>query len=336
MPSESTANWRGRRVLVTGAGGFIGSHLTEALVRAGAKVRALHRYTSNGSWGLLEALPVEVRSEVEVVLGDIRDPLSVTSAVDGCGWVFHLAALIGIPYSYTAPDSYVQTNVVGTLNVLQACRAQGIERIVQTSTSEVYGTARYVPMDENHPLQAQSPYAATKIAADKLTESFHLSFGLPVTTVRPFNTFGPRQSTRAVIPTLAAQIVGGASKVFAGSLDTIRDFTFVTDTAAGFLAVAGCPNAIGQTLNLGTGTGVTIEHVGRLLLARAGSRASLYRDEQRVRPGASEVLRLVSDTRKVQGLTDWQPRVSLEEGLGRVLESLRQPSAVLRPEIYRV
>jgi NAD dependent epimerase/dehydratase len=329
-------HWRGRRVLVTGAGGFIGSHLTEALVRAGARVRALHRYNSAGSWGQLEILPSEIRQELEVVLGDVRDPASVASAVEGCGWVFHLAALIGIPYSYAAPESYAQTNVLGTLNVLQACRAQGVERLVHTSTSEVYGTARHVPMDEGHPLQAQSPYAATKIAADKLAESFHLSFGLPVATVRPFNTFGPRQSARAVIPTLASQIAAGAEKVLAGSLDTVRDFTFVTDTARGFLAVADCPAAVGQALNLGTGVGVSIEEVGRRLLALAGSGAELCRDERRVRPERSEVRQLVSDARKVQAMTGWRPLVSLEEGLRQVLEGFRQLPAVRRPEVYAV
>src|SRR6059058_1121530 len=251
---------RGKKVLVTGAGGFIGSHLVDALVRHGCRVRAMLHYDARAHRGNLEFLDPAILKEIETVSGDVVDPFFVAHAVHGCEAVFHLAALIAIPHSYIAPASYVQTNVVGTLNILEACRAHGVERLVHTSTSECYGTARYTPIDEEHPLQGQSPYSASKIGADKVVESYHLSFGLPVATLRPFNTFGPRQSARAVIPTIISQIAAGAAEVRLGALDPTRDFMFVTDTAAAFLAVGTAPpeRVVGQVLNAGTGREISI------------------------------------------------------------------------------
>src|SRR5262245_32651514 len=248
-----------KRVLVTGAGGFIGSHLTEALVRSGAAVRAMVHYNGRGDWGQIGLLPRDVQEKLEVVLGDVRDRTGVRKAVEGCEIVFHLAALIGIPYSYVAPQSYVETNIVGTLNVLEACRDCGVQRLLQTSTSEVYGTAQYTPIDERHPLHAQSPYAATKIGSDQLTYSYFAAFGMPIVVVRPFNTFGPRQSTRAVIPTIITQALA-SSEIQLGSTTPVRDFLFVRDTAHGFMAAADAriEKVAGEVINLGTGRGVTI------------------------------------------------------------------------------
>jgi NAD dependent epimerase/dehydratase len=312
-----------RKVLVTGAAGFIGSHLVELLVREGCTVRAFVHYNSSGRWSNLDQLPPEIRSSVEVVPGDIADAWSVTEAVAGCQWVFHLAALIGIPYSYVAPASYVQTNVTGTLNVLQACRLHGVERLLHTSTSETYGSAQYVPIDERHPLVGQSPYSASKIAADKLVESYWLSFRTPATTVRPFNTYGPRQSQRAIIPTIIGQALAGGALAL-GNLDPVRDLTFVTDTARGFLAAACSPQAVGETLNLGVGSGVSVrelvERIGRLV----GRPLAVQTDARRVRPEGSEVTRLISDNRKAQSLTGWKPEVDLDAGLAATLEHIRR------------
>jgi NAD dependent epimerase/dehydratase len=312
-----------QKVLVTGAAGFIGSHLVELLVREGCTVRAFVHYNSSGRWSNLEQLPPDVRASVEVVPGDIADAWSVTEAVAGCQWVFHLAALIGIPYSYVAPASYVQTNVTGTLNVLQACRLHGVERLLHTSTSETYGSAQYVPIDERHPLVGQSPYSASKIAADKLVESYWLSFRTPATTVRPFNTYGPRQSQRAIIPTIIGQALAGGALAL-GNLDPVRDLTFVTDTARGFLAAACSPQAVGETLNLGVGSGVSVrelvERIGRLV----GRPLAVQTDARRVRPEGSEVTRLISDNRKAQSLTGWKPEVDLDAGLAATLEHIRR------------
>lgn len=325
----------GRPVLVTGAGGFIGSHLVEALVTDGAKVRAFVHYNARNDWGNLERLPANVLDAVEIVAGDVQDPFSVTNAVEGCAIVFHLAALIGIPYSYVAPKSYVDTNVLGTMYVLEAALKGGVERVVVTSTSETYGTAQYTPIDEQHPLQGQSPYSATKIGADKLAESYVRSMGLAVTTLRPFNTFGPRQSLRAVIPTIIAQALAGR-KVRLGSLDPVRDFTFVTDTARAFMAAATAPEAVGETLNAGNGQGISIGELARLTLEIAGTDVEIVADEQRVRPEKSEVLELVCDSSRLRELTGWVPKVALREGLERTIVWLRDAHPGAKAHLYTV
>jgi dTDP-glucose 4,6-dehydratase len=309
------------RVLVTGADGFIGSHLVEALVADGAQVRAFVYYNSWNSMGWLADLPEAARRGVEVFAGDVRDAARVEQAAQGCAYVFHLASLIGIPYSYEAPQSYVQTNVSGTLNVLQACRRSNtLTRLVHTSTSEVYGTARTVPIGEDHPLVGQSPYAATKIAADKLAESFHRSFGLPVVTARPFNTFGPRQTARAVIPTIASQLLSGAAQLTLGALSPTRDFNFVSDTVAGLMALALCPAADGQVVNIGTGEEWSIEQTARLLMEVTNRQVPIRCEEARLRPAGSEVNRLVADAARIGGLTGWRRQVSFRDGLARTAE----------------
>lgn len=314
-------DWSRRRVLVTGAGGFIGSHLTERLVERGARTRALVRYHSGGSWGWLDQSPV--KDDVEVVTGDIRDADSVRAAVEGVEIVFHLAALIAIPYSYHAPLSYVRTNVEGTLNVLQAAREAGVARLLHTSTSEVYGTARSIPIDEEHPLQAQSPYAASKIGADHLARSFWLSFGLPVVTVRPFNTFGPRQSARAVVPTIIAQCLSGTT-LRLGNTNPLRDFSYVNDIVDGYLLAAEAEGAIGRTINLGSGREIRIEDLAHRIADLAGTSVEIRRDPERVRPRQSEVERLLADNTVARQILGWQPSVSLEEGLRRTLEWMRE------------
>jgi NAD dependent epimerase/dehydratase len=328
-------SWSGKRVLVSGAGGFIGSHLVETLLVEGAAVRAYVHYNSRNDWGNLEYLPAESRAEIEVIAGDVQDPFSVMRAVTGCDTVFHLAALIGIPYSYVAPATYVAANVSGTLNMLEAARAADVERLVHTSTSEAYGTARYTPMNESHPLQGQSPYSASKIGADKLVESYHLSFELPVSTLRPFNTFGPRQSLRAVIPTIVAQAIAG-DEVRLGSLSPVRDFTFVSDTVRAFLAVAEHEETIGKTLNAGSGRGITIGELATSILGAMGSEAKVVDDPIRVRPDASEVGELVCDSSALRGLTGWEPRVGLSDGLALTADWLRERLASLKPHLYNV
>lgn len=314
-------SFHGRKVLVTGAGGFIGSHLCEALVEAGASVRAFVIYDSLGSNGWLDHSPR--RADMEIVAGDLADRDSVRKAVDGCDVVFHLGALIAIPYSYQAPASYVRVNVEGTLNVLQSARDTSVSRVVHTSTSEVYGTARYVPIDEAHPLQGQSPYAATKIAADKLAEAFFHSFAIPVVTVRPFNTFGPRQSPRAVIPTIALQCLNG-SEVRLGNLDPTRDFTFVADTVRGFLRAAQTENVLGETINLGTGREVSIENLVKLIGTACGVEPRIVQQDERLRPKGSEVERLCANAVLARRTLGWQPEVTLEEGLVRVVAWIRE------------
>jgi dTDP-glucose 4,6-dehydratase len=313
------SEWSGRRALVTGAGGFIGSHLCERLVEAGASVRAFCEYNSLGSWGWLDESPH--RSELEVVLGDIRDADSIAAAAVDVDTIFHLAALIAIPFSYEAPLAYLQTNAVGTANVLRAAQRAGCRLVVHTSTSEVYGTARYVPIDEAHPLQAQSPYAASKIAADKLAESFHLSFGVPVATLRPFNTYGPRQSARAVIPTIVTQLLAD-NAVSLGNLTPTRDFTYVTDTAEAFVRIAGAPQAVGRVLNCGSGKEISIGELVERAEAVIGKRAPVERDAARVRPEASEVERLCADAGAARELLGWEPGVTLDDGLARTAEWL--------------
>lgn len=326
-------NWSGRRVLVTGAGGFIGSHLAELLVQEGASVRAMVHYNGAGRRGWLDSS--RHADQMEFVAGDVADQESVWQAVAGCDTVFHLAALIAIPYSYVAPRSYVRTNVEGTLNVMEACRRLDVARVVHTSTSEVYGTALRVPIDEEHPLQGQSPYSASKIGADKIAESYHLSFGLPVVTVRPFNTYGPRQSARAVIPTIITQCLAGQT-VKLGNLDPTRDLNFVADTASGFLAAASSENAAGQTYNLGTGREISIGDLARLIGQLAGSPVEVVTDGQRIRPEGSEVERLLASTAKTTRDLGWSSQVSLEEGLARTIDWVRAHQDHYRPGVYAV
>jgi dTDP-glucose 4,6-dehydratase len=321
------------RVLVTGAGGFIGSHVTERLTATGADVRAFVRYTSSGRAGHLDAL--DVRNEVDVVLGDLRDEDAVRRAMKGVEIVFHLGALIGIPYSYIHPRETADTNINGTLNVLLAARDEGVERVVHTSSSEVYGTARSVPIDENHPLQGQSPYSATKIGADKLAESFADSFGLAIVTLRPFNTYGPRQSARAVIPTIVTQALTGA-EVALGNLSPTRDFTFVTDTVDGFVAAYKADAAVGRVVNLGSGTEISIADLVAVIGSVIGKEISVTPDPNRVRPGASEVERLLSDNTLARELLGWSPRMSLPEGLARTVEWISENLADFRVGTYEV
>ena len=328
-------NGASRQVLVTGAAGFIGSHLTERLVREGAKVRALVHYNSRNDWGQLEPLPQEIMSEIDVVTGDIQDPFAVRKAVKGCEVVFHLASLIAIPYSYVAPQSYVTTNVLGALNVMQAALDEGVSKVVHTSTSETYGTALYVPIDEKHPLQGQSPYSASKIGADKIAESYHLSFGLPVATVRPFNTYGPRQSARAVIPTIITQVLkGGPLKL--GSLTPTRDLNYVNDTVAGFLSVAGSERSTGEVINIGSGREIAVGDLARKIMAIIGREVEIICENQRVRPEKSEVERLLADNSKARELLGWEPCVTLDEGLKCVVEWMRDHLALYKTNIYNV
>jgi len=320
------ADLAGRRVFITGGEGFIGSHLVERLLREGAQVRALVHYTPSGRLGWLEGC----EDDVEILQGDVRDGGRVRRAVEGTEVVFHLAALIGIPYSYEAPESYVQTNVVGTQNVLDACRSAGVDRMVHTSTSETYGTARYVPIDEAHPLQPQSPYSASKIGADMMALSHYHAFELPVAVVRPFNTYGPRQSTRAVIPTILAQIYSGADKLHLGSTTPTRDFNYVEDTASGFLAVAACDRALGNVVNIGSGREISIGDLVHLLVEITGREVEVVTDEERVRPGASEVERLLCDNTRAREWAGWAPAFTLEEGLRRTADWVEQNLSSLR------
>ena len=321
----------GKRVLVTGADGFIGSHLVEMLVDSGARVRALAQYNSFNNWGWLE--DTRCRDRLEVVTGDIRDPLCTRSLVADVELVFHLAALVAIPYSYVAPESYVATNVTGTLNLLQAARDAGVGRFVHTSTSEVYGTAQYAPIDEQHPLQAQSPYSASKIAADAIAYSYFAAFGLPVTIVRPFNTYGPRQSARAVIPTIITQILSDRRTLRLGSLHPTRDFNYVEDTCRGILALADCKAAIGETINVGSNSEISIEDLANLIQDILGTRVTIVTDDVRVRPARSEVERLWCDNSRIIALTGFRPQVPLKEGLTRTVEWLRRPENLARYKV---
>jgi NAD dependent epimerase/dehydratase len=322
--------WAGRKVLVTGAGGFIGSHLVETMVQSGAQVRGFVRYNSRGDAGLLRLLPPEVLSQVEVVAGDLRDEDAVRKAVQGCQTVFHLGALISIPYSYYHPAEVASTNMMGTLNMLLACRDLGAERLVHTSTSEVYGTARIAPINEDHPLQGQSPYSASKIGADKLAESFYCAFGLPVITVRPFNTFGPRQSARAVIPTIITQALT-LDTVSLGSLNTTRDFTYVSDTVAGFLSAARAEKGLGDVFNLGTGAEIRIGDLAEMVIRMVDRKVSIQVDNQRLRPQNSEVMRLISDNAHAREVLGWKPEVSFAQGLENTIAWIRE-----HLDLYRV
>ncbi len=321
------------QVLVTGADGFIGSHLTEALLAAGYRVRALSYYNSFNSWGWLEQIS---DPNLEVVSGDVRDPDFCRHITRGCTMVFHLAALIAIPYSYVAPDSYVDTNIRGTLNMLQAARDCNVRRIIVTSTSEVYGTAQYVPIDESHPRQPQSPYSATKIGADALAKSFYNAFDTPVVIARPFNTYGPRQSARAIIPTIISQIAAGQKEIKVGDLTPTRDFNFVTDTAAGFIALATAPGIEGMEINIATGKEVTMEHTLHTIARLMGADITWVTDPERLRPSKSEVRRLLGDNTLITSLTQWRPEVSLEQGLQRTIDWFVKPEnlACYKTDIY--
>lgn len=326
-------NWKGRKVLVTGAGGFIGSHLAERLVAEGAEVRAMVHYNALGSWGWLDTSPL--RGQMEVAAGDITDGDSVRGMMRDRHVVFHLAALIAIPYSYQAPSLYVRTNIQGTMNVLQASREFGIQRLVHTSTSEVYGTAQRVPIDEDHPLQGQSPYSASKIGADKMAESYYCSFDVPVVTVRPFNTFGPRQSARAVIPTIITQCLTGTT-VRLGSLDPTRDMNFVTNTVDGFLRAAEVDEVVGRTVNLGSGREISIGDLAEMIAGRTGREVKVEQQGERLRPEKSEVNRLLADHSLATELLGWRPKVSLEAGLDTTIEWMREHLERYRPDVYAV
>ncbi|TRZ92016.1 MAG: SDR family NAD(P)-dependent oxidoreductase [Methanosarcinales archaeon] len=327
---------KNKKILVTGAGGFIGSHLVERLVNEGCQVRAMVHYNSRGSWGNLELLPRDAKDAIEVVNGDITDPFSVRNAVEGCDVVFHLAALIAIPYSYIAPQSYVTTNVIGTLNVMQACRDYGVVKVVHTSTSETYGTAIYTPIDEKHPLQGQSPYSASKIGADKIVESYFCSFNLRVATIRPFNTYGPRQSARAVIPTIISQILAGKTKINLGSLSPVRDLNFVKDTVEGFLQVAKSDRTIGEVVNIGFGKGITIGDLAKAIILIMGRDVEIAYDEMRVRPENSEVMELICANQKAAALADWRPRYTLEAGLRETVTFIERNLHLYKTDIYNV
>lgn len=330
---ECDLNWSTKKILVTGAGGFIGSHLTEQLSARGARVRAFVHYNALGRWGWLD--DSEVVDDIEVVPGDISDRDSIRRALEGVDVVFHLAALIGIPYSYQAPQSYVDTNIIGTLNVLQSALDEGIELVVHTSTSEAYGTAQYVPIDENHPLQGQSPYSATKIGADKLAEAYFKSFGLPVVTVRPFNTYGPRQSARAVIPTIISQALT-QDMVRLGNLSPTRDLNYVIDTVEGFIRAAEKSSAIGEVVNIGTGIDISIGELAERIFQLLEKEVSLESDNHRIRPDASEVDRLCADITKARELLDWSPRYTLEQGLRETIDWVKGNLDKFRPGLYTV
>ncbi len=327
---------KNRKVLVTGGEGFIGSHLVEALVELGADVTAMVQYNSFNSWGWIDSFDESVKRQIKIFAGDVREYDSVSKAVAGKEVVFHLAALISIPYSYQTPAAYVRTNVEGTLNLMEACRVYGVEKVVHTSTSEVYGTARYVPMDENHPLQGQSPYSASKIGADKIAESYYRSYGLPVATIRPFNTYGPRQSARAVIPTIISQLLAGRDRIKLGSLSPKRDLTFVKDTVRGFIKIAEADQAAGQVVNIGSGREISIGDLARKIMEIAGKSLPIECDERRLRPQKSEVDRLWCDNSKALSLIGWKPEYSLEEGLKETLKWFEKNMHRYKPDIYNV
>ena len=325
-----------RKVLVTGADGFIGSHLVEGLLEKGYDVKAFTMYNSFNTWGWLDTLPKEKLDQIEVFCGDIRDPNGVREAMKGVDGVFHLAALIAIPFSYHSPDSYVDTNIKGTLNVLQAARDSEPEKILITSTSEVYGTAKYVPIDEKHPFQGQSPYSATKIGADRLAESFYRSFNLPVSIVRPFNTYGPRQSARAVIPTIISQLLSGKEEIKLGSLTPTRDFNYVKDTVAGFIAIAESEKTVGEEINIATQKEISIGELAQVIIAQINPGAQVICDEDRLRPAKSEVNRLLGSNEKIRKLTDWTPQYTFEQGIAETIEWMKQNLASYKSDIYNM
>ena len=325
-----------KKVLVTGADGFIGSHMVEELVRKGYSVRAFSYYNSCNTWGWLDTLAPEILSQIEVVCGDIRDPYGVKKAIEGVDMVFHLAALIAIPFSYHSPDAYVDTNIKGTLNVLQAAKELNVERVLITSTSEVYGTAKYVPIDENHPFQGQSPYSATKIGADRLAESFYRSFDLPVSIVRPFNTFGPRQSARAVIPTIITQLLGGRQQIKLGLLSPTRDFNYVKDTVSAYIAIAESDRTIGQEINIATGKEISIGDMAKVIIAQLNPKAEIICEEERLRPENSEVNRLLGSNQKLKELTEWKQKYSFEDGIQETIKWFEQNLDKYKIDIYNI
>ena len=326
----------GKKVLVTGSDGFIGSHLTESLLEKGYDVKAFAYYNSFNNWGWLDTLPKEKLDQIEIFTGDIRDPNGVRTAMKGVDEVFHLAALIAIPFSYHSPDSYVDTNIKGTLNVLQAGRDLETERILVTSTSEVYGTAQYVPIDEKHPYQGQSPYSATKIGADRLAESFYRSFDMPISIVRPFNTFGPRQSARAVIPTIISQLLAGKEEIKLGSLTPTRDFNYVKDTAAGFIAIAESDKTIGEEINIATQQEISIGDLTNEIIAQINPKAVIHCEEERLRPEKSEVNRLLGSNEKIQRLTDWKQQYTFAQGIEETIAWMREHMSAYKADIYNI
>jgi len=329
-------NWEGKRVLVTGGGGFIGSHLVQRLVGMKTKVSAFLRYNSRSDEGLLKLFPSQTRSQIKVIFGDLQELETVEKAMKEIDVVFHLGALVGIPYSYLHPREVFEVNTGGTLNILTAAKEEGVERIVHTSTSEVYGTARYIPIDEKHPLQAQSPYSASKIAADKMAESFYRSYGLPVATIRPFNAYGPRQSARAVIPTIITQALT-KDEISLGVVSPTRDFTFVSDTVDGFIKVAESPNALGEVINVGSGYEISIGELAQKIISLVGKKdVEIKSEEKRFRPTKSEVERLWADNTKARELIGWQPQVTLEEGLKRTIAWISESLDLYDPEAYRI
>ncbi|MBA7467396.1 UDP-N-acetylglucosamine 4-epimerase [subsurface metagenome] len=328
-------DWKRKTVLVTGAGGFIGSHLTEKLVDSGAKVRAFVRYNSRNDWGLIGTLPSHTKEKIEVIMGDLRDPETIRSVMKDVDAVFHLGALIAIPYSYIHPREVVETNIMGTLNILNAAKEYKPEKIIHTSTSEVYGTAQYVPIDEKHPLQGQSPYSASKIGADKLAESFYRSYDLPITTLRPFNTYGPRQSARAVIPTIITQALA-QNKVLLGSLEPTRDLSYVNDVVDGFIKAAESERSIGEVINIGSGFEISINDLANKIISLIGKKVNIVSDSKRVRPPKSEVERLMADNSKAKELLNWEPKVSLDEGLRKTIDWFLKFQNRYRPDIYNI
>ncbi|MCY6483567.1 NAD-dependent 4,6-dehydratase LegB [Clostridium aestuarii] len=330
-------NWKGKKVLVTGSEGFIGSHLTERLVKLGADVTALVQYNSFNNWGWIDTFDKNVKESLNVITGDVREYDNVKRMVKGQEVIMHLAALIAIPYSYLSPMAYVRTNVEGTTNVLEACREEeNIEKIIHTSTSETYGTALYVPIDEKHPMQGQSPYSASKIGADKMAESFYKSFNLPIATLRPFNTYGPRQSARAVIPTIISQILAGKTEIKLGSLTPTRDFNYVKDTAEAFIKVAESDKTIGEVVNAGSNYEISIGELVKNIIKLSGKDVKIICDEQRMRPEKSEVNRLWADNTKIKELTDWTPKYTLEDGLKETIEWIKNNMQYFKTDIYNV
>nr|WP_294858260.1 NAD-dependent 4,6-dehydratase LegB [uncultured Fluviicola sp.] len=329
---------KGKKVLVTGADGFIGSHLVENLIQEGAQVRAFCYYNSFNNWGWLDSFPAELLQQIEVFTGDVRDPNGVRTAMKGIDIVYHLAALIAIPYSYHSPDAYVDTNVKGTLNIVQAARDLGTERVLVTSTSEVYGTAQYIPIDEKHPRQGQSPYSATKIGADSIAESFYRSFEMPITIVRPFNTYGPRQSARAIIPTIITQLLNGYDEINLGDLTPTRDLVFAKDTARGFVEISLCNQLSGQDVNISTHNEISIGDLANELIRQINPDAVIKQEKQRLRPENSEVFRLFGDNSKLLQYTGWKPETTLEEGLRQTIEWFRQPENLkqYKADIYNI
>jgi len=326
------------KILVTGADGFIGSHLTEELIKQGYEVRAFVFYNSFNSWGWIDSFPEDIKNKIEIFAGDIRDPNGVRIAMESCDTVFHLAALIGIPFSYHSPDSYVDTNIKGTLNILQAAKLLNTKRVLVTSTSEVYGTAQYVPIDEKHPFQGQSPYSATKIGADRIAESFYRSFELPVTIVRPFNTYGPRQSARAVIPTIISQLLNSIEEIILGDLTPIRDFVYVKDTVNGFIEIAKSQKTIGEEINIATQSEISIGDLAQTIINIINPQAKIICDKQRIRPEKSEVKRLCGSNEKLKKLTNWQQMYSLKDGLKETIDwfSNKENLKGYKYELYNV